>query len=77
MNGSPIDEAEWRRRFIIINLVRIAGTAIVLVGLLVWQTGLLRTGGAIEIGLPMAILGLAISFIGPKRLARMWRTPRP
>lgn len=77
MNGSPIDEAEWRRRFIVINLVRIGGTAIVLIGLLVWQTGLLRTGGAIEIGLPMAILGLVISFIGPKRLARMWRTPRP
>ena len=75
MVNQPISEDEWRRRFITINLVRIGGTVIVLVGLLLWQTGWIRPGGAMEIGLPMALVGLAISFGGPLVLARKWRTP--
>ncbi len=69
------DEKLWRDRFVAINLVRIGGTAIVLLGLFVWYTDHLREGGSMAIGLPLALIGLAISFGGPKHLARKWRTP--
>jgi hypothetical protein len=68
-------EAMWRDRFIALNLTRIGGTIEVLIGLAVWHSDLLRAGGAIEIGLPMALIGLAVSFGGPRLLARRWRTP--
>jgi hypothetical protein len=71
----PIDEATWRNRFITINLVRIGGTLVVLFGLFVWHSDWMRSGGAIEIGLPLALVGLVISFWGPLVLARKWRTP--
>lgn len=71
----PKNEAMWRNRFIMINLVRIAGTAIVLLGLLVWQGDLAREGGWPAVGLPMVIAGLFGSFIAPRLLAKKWRTP--
>jgi hypothetical protein len=71
----PPSEDEWRRRFIIINLVRIGGTAIVLLGLAIWQSNLVRPGGWPSVGLPMALLGLIISFPGAHALVRRWRTP--
>lgn len=71
----PADEALWRNRFILINLVRIGGTVLALFGLFLWYSDSVRAGGAIEIGLPIALIGLAISFGGPLYLARRWRTP--
>ena len=71
----PVDEATWRNRFILINLTRIGGTIVVLFGLFVWHSDWLRPGGAAEIGLPLAIAGLIVSFGGPHYLARRWRTP--
>lgn len=70
-----LDEATWRNRFILLNLTRIGGTLVALIGLAVWHSDWLRAGGAIEIGLPLALLGVAISFGAPKYLARKWRTP--
>ena len=67
------EEALWRNRFITINLVRIGGTAIVFLALAIWYTGLLVPGGTIVIGLPLALIGLVISFGGPKWLARRWK----
>jgi hypothetical protein len=74
-DGRPIDEATWRNRFILLNLTRIGGTIVVLVGLYVWHSDTLREGGAIAVGLPLALIGLVISFWGPKQLARKWKTP--
>jgi len=71
----PPDEAVWRNRFILINLVRIGGTLVVLFGLFVWHSDYWREGGAMEIGLPLALIGLVISFFGPKYVSRNWRTP--
>ena len=71
----PVDEATWRNRFIIINLTRIGGTLIVLLGLLIWHSDWMRPGGWIELGLGLALVGLVISFGGPLVLARKWRTP--
>ena len=69
------DEKLWRDRFVAINLVRIGGTIIVLIGLYISQTDAVREGGAMIEGLGLALAGLAISFGGPKWLARRWRTP--
>ena len=71
----PVSEEEWRNRFIIINLVRIGGAAIALFGAAAMQTNLLRPGGAIGLGLAIALLGLLISFPGAMALVRRWRTP--
>jgi hypothetical protein len=71
----PPDEAVWRNRFIMINLVRIGGTVLVLIALYLWHSDAVREGGAMEIGLPLALIGLVISFFGPKYVSRNWRTP--
>ncbi len=78
MNSDPtlgVDEATWRNRFILMNLVRIGATIVVLIGLAIWHSDWVRQGGAIEIGLPLALIGLAVSFGAPKWLARKWQTP--
>ena len=67
-------EAQWRNRFILINLVRIGGTVVVLLALLLWQSDIYVEGGSI-IGFPIAIAGLIVSFFAPKYVARQWRTP--
>jgi hypothetical protein len=72
---APVSEATWRNRFILLNLTRIGGTVVVLISLLIWYGDVYREGGAVEIGLPLALIGLVISFWGPKRLAQKWKTP--
>ena len=71
----PVSDATWRNRFIALNLVRIGGTAIVLLGIVIWQSDWPREGGWTAVGLPMALLGLLISFGGTQLLAARWRTP--
>ena len=70
----PVDETTWRNRFILMNLTRIGGTIVVLFGLAIWHSDWIRPGGTIA-GLPLALIGLAISFGGPHFLARRWRIP--
>jgi hypothetical protein len=76
MTIEPPSDAQWRNRFIMINLVRIGGTILVFFGLLIWHGDWLRPGGWIALGLPMALLGLVISFGLSQALVRRWRTPR-
>jgi thiol:disulfide interchange protein len=71
------DEALWRNRFILVNLVRIGATAFVLLALAIWYTDLLVPGGSMAIGMPLALAGVVVSFLGPKWLARRWRSPPP
>jgi len=67
----PDDDSLWRNRFILLNLVRIGGTVLVLFALALWQSDLIVQGGTV-IGFPLALIGLAISFLGPRWLARKW-----
>ena len=67
-------EAQWRNRFIMINLVRIGATIVVLLALLLWQSDVFVEGGS-WLGFPIAILALVASFFAPKYLAHQWRTP--
>jgi hypothetical protein len=68
------DETVWRNRFIMMNLIRIGGTVVVLLALLLWQSDVFVEGGHI-IGLPIALAALVVSFFGPKWAAGRWRTP--
>jgi hypothetical protein len=70
----PNDETLWRNRFIAMNLIRIGGTVVVLLALLLWQSDVFVEGGHI-IGLPIALAALVVSFFGPKWAAGRWRTP--
>jgi hypothetical protein len=70
----PRDLAMWRNRFIIIQLSRIGGTVIALLGVLLWQGDVFVQGGHLA-GFPIALVGLALSFGAPLWLARRWRTP--
>jgi len=68
------DHAVWRNRFILMNLIRIGGTAGVLLSLLLWQSNVFVQGGTI-LGLPLALIFLVISFFGPKLYASRFRQP--
>jgi hypothetical protein len=68
------EEALWRNRFIMMNMMRIGATLVVLLGLAIWQSDLIVPGGSI-LGLPITLVALFVSFWGPKQLARKWRTP--
>ena len=68
------DIATWRNRFILMNLIRIAGTIGVLLSILLWQSDVFVRGGTI-LGFPLALACLVVSFFGPKYAAHRWRTP--
>ena len=70
-----VTDDQWRNRFIAINLVRIGGTLVVLLGLAIWYTDMVRPGGWPGLGLLLALIGLLISFGLPRWLAARWRTP--
>ena len=70
---TPVTEATWRNRFITLQLTRIGGTLIVLIGLAIWYGNFVVQGGTILLGLPLALIGLVVSFWGPKHLSRKWR----
>ena len=70
---TPVDETTWRNRFITLNLTRIGGTVIVMIGLFIWYGDAVVEGGTIVLGLPLALAGLVVSFWGPKHLSRKWR----
>jgi hypothetical protein len=70
---NPQDEDLWRSRFIAVNLLRIGGTLVVLAGLAIWNTNVLRQGGLPQVGFPLALAGLVASFWGPVALSRHWK----
>ncbi len=68
------ENAMWRNRFILMNLIRIGATIGVLLSILLWQSDVFVRGGSI-LGFPLAIAFLIVSFFGPRRAAHRWRTP--
>lgn len=68
----PASEERARNRWLVINAVRIAGVALVVVGLL-------GTQGAIDVPIwaayALLAAGFAGAFLAPTMLARRWRSP--
>jgi len=73
MTAPPPDSAQ--QRFMLLNAARGVGAIVMIVGLVVWYTDLLRVGGDMATGGVVFAAGLALSFLLPKFLARRWRTP--
>jgi hypothetical protein len=67
------DRAFWRRRFILMLVLQLGGTALALFGVVLWQSNYIVDGGSVA-GFPLALVGLVVSFFGPRLLARHWRT---
>ena len=67
------DESVWRDRFIQLNMTRIGGTLIVLLGMIVWYTNVFAPGGSLLVGLPLCLIGLAVSFGGPIWMTKRWK----
>ena len=70
---NDVNDPNWRNRFIIVNLVQIAGTVLTLLALLLWQTDYIVEGGSV-IGFPLAFVGLLISFFGRRFLVKRWKS---
>lgn len=66
------NDAQARTRFIVIQIVRLTGVAMVLVGLLV-MTG--RIDWPREAGFVLAAAGLFEALLAPLLLSSKWKTP--
>jgi hypothetical protein len=67
-----VDEAEWKRRFGIMMLVRFAGLTTVLLGVAVMYSDLLREGGWPQVGAILIVCGIVDAVFAPKLLKKMW-----
>lgn len=72
MSG-PIDDAEAlaRGRYMMLNLVRFASLAAVLIGIAISQQAI---DLPVPLGIVLAVLGLLGFFFLPNRIARRWRS---
>ncbi|MET0179052.1 MAG: hypothetical protein ABW194_01050 [Novosphingobium sp.] len=65
-------------RFAVIQLVRLTGVALFVVGLLIQSRRLVWAEGLpTELGYVLMVVGLVEVFALPALLARHWRSPRP
>ncbi len=73
MTIKPPTEAEWKRRWILLNTLRIGGVVLALLGLLIWRRGL---GGFQDelIGQVMLVLGAVETFLVPILFSRIWKS---
>lgn len=70
---SEVSHATWRNRFMLMFLLQVGGAVLTLFALLLWQTSYIVAGGSV-LGFPLALVGLVISFFGPRLLARHWKS---
>jgi hypothetical protein len=74
MNSDPAPRDRAKARFIVIQLARLTGVAMVLLGLLAMQG---KLGLPPVAGYALAAIGLIDVFIVPILLARRWKSPPP
>ena len=67
-----LSEEEAKRRFGLFALVRLSAVAMVLLGIAVALTGLIRPGGWPMAGIVIGLLGVAEALIGPRLLRSHW-----
>ena len=69
---SAEEEALWRKRFGLFALLRISGLLLMLGGIAVAFTGVLRPGGWPLVGGVIALVGLFDGTVAPQILRRSW-----
>ena len=62
-----------RARFAALAMMRASGVMVMLVGLLIWHSGLVRPGGHAPIGSALFLVGVVLSLLIPPYLVRRWR----
>ena len=68
-----IDDAEWKRRFLVFSALRIAGLALFLLGVAIAFSDLLKPGGWPLLGGILAILGAVEAVLIGRFLKKAWR----
>lgn len=68
----PVSDDRARTRWMAITLARLAGVALVIIGLLIVQRGIEAPE---MLGYVLVLAGLAGTFVLPIKLARRWRSP--
>ena len=75
---TPTDDALAKKRFLALNLVRLSGVALILVGLLFALDRIaIPQPPRHLIGMLLIVLGMLDTFLMPRILARRWKSPRP
>ncbi len=64
-----------RTRYMILSAMRASGALLMVLGLWIWYSDILRDGGMPTVGAPLFVLGFFESLILPQIFARKWRTP--
>ena len=66
------DEELWRRRFMVFTLVRLAGLAMVVLGMWIALSDLVRPGGWPLVGAIIGIMGAVDAVFAPRLLKKAW-----
>ena len=68
---SEFDESKAKERFMLLNLVRLAGIALVLVAIAFSQ---LASNVPAALNIVLGLTGMGIFFFWPRRLASQWKS---
>ena len=68
-----IDQAEWKRRFLVFSVLRIFGLALFLLGIAIAFSNLLKPGGWPLLGGILAIVGAVEAVLIGRILKKAWR----
>ena len=66
------DERKWRNRLLAYTGARAFGLAVMLLGIAVIYTDLLREGGWPQVGAVIAIAGVIDALFAPRLLKKLW-----
>jgi hypothetical protein len=67
-----MDDRTAHNRLLIYSLVRFGGLAIVLLGIAIIYTNLVREGGWPQVGAVVAIMGVIDAMFAPRLLKKAW-----
>ena len=66
------DERKWRNRLLAYTGVRAFGIAVMLAGIAIIYTDLVREGGWPQVGAIVAIMGAIDALFAPRMLKKLW-----
>lgn len=66
------DEELWKKRFLIFTVARLFGLALVVLGIAIGFSDLLRPGGWPVVGFVIALMGAIDALFSPRLLKKMW-----
>lgn len=73
MADDGLAETKWKRRFLLVSMVRLAALAVLMLGVAVAYTDLLRAGGWPQVGAILVVLGAIDALLAPRLLIKHWK----